>query len=352
MSPDPANQLILERLSVGFPPPEGGRDSVPVLRELSLTLGRGDCLGLVGESGCGKSLTALAILGLLPAGARYLGGRILFDDLGDLLDLGEEQRRLSRGRRLAMIFQEPMSALNPVLTIGFQIRESLRLHRGLRGKAAREVSRELLELVAMPDAPRRLGAYPHELSGGQMQRAMIALALASEPDLLVADEPTTALDVTVQAQILELLSRLRRDLGLTVLLITHDLGVVAQFCERVAVMYAGQVVEEAPVDVLFSRPAHPYTQALLEVMPTLSLAEGSGGEGISGRVPEFHELPSGCSFHPRCPRAFAPCAERDPPVEDLGADQRARCFLYSEGPYSDGPDSDGKRPAEAEAGPR
>jgi peptide/nickel transport system ATP-binding protein len=347
MSLDSAIQLTLDRLSVGFPPAGGDRPTA-VLREVSLTVVRGECLGLVGESGCGKSLTALAILGLLPAGARVLGGRIVFAGLGDLLELDAEERRLSRGRHVAMIFQEPMSALNPVLTIGFQIRESLRLHRGLAGRAARAASRELLNLVAMPDAERRLSSYPHELSGGQGQRAMIALALASEPELLLADEPTTALDVTVQAQILDLLSRLRGELGLTVLLITHDLGVVARTCERVAVMYAGQVVEEASAEKLFRQPAHPYTRALLEVVPSLSVG-GLPGAGIPGRVPEFHDLPAGCTFHPRCPRVFAACREVVPPAEDLGAGHRARCLLYSGGSGSSAKAKPEATPAGAEA---
>ncbi len=323
--------LAIENLSVGFPAGgSAGRQvtgrGVTVLRRLCLEVRTGECLGLVGESGCGKSLTALAVLGLLPPGGRYLGGRVFFDGAGDLLALPADERRRSRGRGIAMIFQEPASALNPVLTIGFQIREVLRLHRALAGRAARRAALALLEQVAMPDPARRLESYPHELSGGQMQRAMIALALAAEPRLLLADEPTTALDVTVQAQILELLGQLRRELDLTVLLISHDLGVVAQCCDRLAVMYAGQIVEEAPVEALYSRPAHPYSQALLAAVPRVGESRPDGG--IPGRVPELGDRPEGCSFHPRCPAVFAPCRRQAPALEDLGDGQRARCFLH------------------------
>lgn len=319
--------LTLEHLSVGFI--SAGGPPLTVLREVSFSLKRGECFGIVGESGCGKSLTALAILGLLPDGARVLGGRIHFDEVGDLLQLGARQRRLTRGSRVGMIFQDPMNAMNPLLTIGFQIRESLRLHRRLRGRQARRVALELLERVAMPDPESRLGSYAHELSGGQRQRAMIALALASEPELLLADEPTTALDVTVQAQILELLAELRRDLGLTVLLITHDLGVVAQDCDRVAVMYAGQVVEQALTSDLFQRPAHPYSRALISMIPRLSGETASGRfTSISGVVPEFSALPAGCSFAPRCSEALDDCSARRPSLVALSGRHRVRCWLH------------------------
>ncbi|HEX9731546.1 MAG TPA: ABC transporter ATP-binding protein [Thermoanaerobaculia bacterium] len=331
MTPDPPETpdlLALHALSVGFA--DGGAGVVPVLRDVSLRLRRGECLGLVGESGCGKSLTALAILGLLPPGGTYLAGRIELAGVGDLRTLPPRAWRRARGRRIAAVFQEPMSCLNPVLTIGFQIAEVLRLHRRLSRRAARRAARELLERVAMPDPEHRLKSYPHELSGGQQQRALIALALASEPELLLADEPTTALDVTVQAQILELLRSLRRELGLTMLLITHDLGVVAQCCERVAVMYAGQVVEEAPAATLFDSPAHPYTRALLAAVPRLSLGGDAPTRGIPGRVPELGALPDGCSFHPRCDRVFGPCRRHSPPLFELAPGQRARCFLHGD----------------------
>ena len=324
MPRETSNQLTLDALTVGFASTGGW---VPVLRDVCFDVRRGECLGLVGESGCGKSLTALAILGLLPEGARQLGGRILLEGPGDLAAMTAGERRRLRGRQIAMIFQEPMNALNPVLTIGFQIGESLSLHRGLSGRTRRRAALELLERVAMPDPERRLASYPHELSGGQRQRAMIALALASEPRLLLADEPTTALDVSVQAQILELLSRLRRELDLTVLLITHDLGVVAQCCQRVAVMYAGQVVEQAPVETLFREPAHPYTRALLDAVPRLS-SRRSAVDGIPGQVPDFAALPEGCSFHPRCPRLLERCRAEPPATIALGPDRQACCHLH------------------------
>jgi ABC-type dipeptide/oligopeptide/nickel transport system ATPase component len=256
--------LAVEGLSVGFDGPEG---IVAVVRELTFEVRRGEILALVGESGSGKTLTALSLLGLLPADARILAGRVELAGSGDLLRLTRRRLRAVRGRRVAMIFQDPSAALNPIFTIGYQIAESLRLHRGLSRRQARREAGELLELVAMPDPYHRLELYPHELSGGQLQRAMTAVALASRPDLLLADEPTTALDVTVQAQVLELLADLRRRLGLAIVLITHDLGVVASLADRVAVMHAGRIVERAPVRELFHHPTHPSTRALLAMGP-------------------------------------------------------------------------------------
>jgi len=256
--------LAVEGLSVGFDGPGG---IVPVVRGVTFEVRRGEILALVGESGSGKTLTALTLLGLLPADARVLAGRVELAGSGDLLQLGRRRLRAVRGRRVAMIFQDPSAALNPLFTIGYQIAESLRLHRGRSRREARREAGELLELVAMPDPHDRLGLYPHELSGGQLQRALIAVALASRPDLLLADEPTTALDVTVQAQVLELLADLRHRLGLAIVLITHDLGVVASLADRVAVMHAGVIVERAPVRELFRRPSHPRTRALLATGP-------------------------------------------------------------------------------------
>ena len=306
-----------------------------VLRRVAFELRRGEILGLVGESGCGKTLTALAILGLLPAAATVTGGRVMLDGEGDLLALDRRRRRQIRGRRMAMVFQEPMSALNPMLSLGFQIGEVLRVHRGMSRRQSLQQARYLLELVAMPDPERRLSSYPHQLSGGQLQRAMIALALASEPDLLLADEPTTALDVTVQAQVLELLLSLQRRLDLTVLLITHDLGVVAQCCDRVVVMYAGEMVEEASVGALFERPAHPYSRALLASVPRLD-GRATSFEGIPGRVPEAGKHPGGCPFHPRCAQVMETCLSRRPqlqPVAGSAAAERhaARCHLLADG---------------------
>ena len=245
----------------------------PVVRGVSFSVGKGEILGLVGESGSGKSLTALSLLGLVPKAARVRGDVRLQGVPGNLLTLPEREIRRVRGGRIGLVFQEPMTAFNPVYTIGFQIVEAVRAHRALSRRAARDEAVRLLERVALPDAGRRLDDYPHQLSGGQRQRAMIAMALAGGPDLLLADEPTTALDVTIQAQILELLETLRADLGLSVLLITHDLAVVAETCDRVLVMQAGEIVEEAGVEALFAAPAHPYTRALLAALPLPSARE-------------------------------------------------------------------------------
>ena len=266
--------LDVRDLEVSFPARAAGRGEAwtPVVRGVSLTVGRGEVVGLVGESGSGKSMTALAVLGLVPPPGRVTGGGVLLDGPDgtvDLLKLDERALRQVRGGRIAMVFQEPATAFNPVYTIGFQIAEAVRTHRRVSRREAREEAARLLERVAVPDARRRLDAYPHQLSGGQRQRAMIAMALAGGPELLLADEPTTALDVTLQAQILELLDELRRDLGLAVLLITHDLGVVAETCDRVVVMNAGRVVETAGVEELFRAPVHPYTRELLAALPRL-----------------------------------------------------------------------------------
>jgi ABC-type dipeptide/oligopeptide/nickel transport system ATPase component len=245
----------------------------PVVRGVSFTIGKGEILGLVGESGSGKSLTALSLLGLVPRTARVRGEVRLEGIEGNLLTLPEREIRRVRGGRIGLVFQEPATAFNPVYTIGFQITEAVRAHRPLSRRAARDEAVRLLERVALPDAARRLDDYPHQLSGGQRQRAMIAMALAGGPDLLLADEPTTALDVTIQAQILELLETLRTDLGLSVLLITHDLAVVAETCDRVLVMQAGEIVEEAGVEALFAAPSHPYTRMLLAAIPRLETLE-------------------------------------------------------------------------------
>jgi len=306
----------------------GGAPPTEVVRNVSFHLDDGEMVGLVGESGCGKTLTALALLRLLPPRLRVTGGRVLLDGV-DLLALDEAQMRRVRGRRVGMIFQEPASALNPVLSIGFQIAEAVRAHRPVSRQEARRRAVELLDRVALADAARRLDDYPHQLSGGQQQRVVIAMALAAEPRILLADEPTTALDVTVQAQILDLLAGLRRDLGLTVLLVTHDLAVVAETCDRVLVMYAGELVEEAPAADLFAHPAHPYTSALLATLPRLGRPLPRGHlPTIRGRVPDAAEPPPGCPFHPRCERAFAACSRRHPPLYALRGGRRARCLLH------------------------
>ncbi len=330
--------LRIEGLSVAFPGRRGG-DVVErqVVRGLDLELRRGELLGVVGESGCGKTMTALAVMGLLPPPGRVSSGRIVLAG-EELTALPEREMRRRRGSRVAMVFQEPMSALNPVFTVGSQVAEAVRAHREVSRAEAREKAVDLLRRVSLADPGRRAAAYPHELSGGQRQRVMIAIALAGEPDVLLADEPTTALDVTVQAEILELLDGLRRDLGLAVLLITHDLAVVGQTCDRVVVMYAGQGVEEASAAALFESPAHPYSEALVASLPRLGRPVPRGKlPVIPGRVPEPGALPPGCAFHPRCPHAMEVCPRRPPEMyvpQRREADpvaRRARCFLHAPG---------------------
>ena len=324
----PGPLLAVDNLSVAFP---GAAGDVEVVRRLSFEIAPGEFLGLVGESGCGKSITALALLRLVPGPGRITGGRILLDG-EDLRQRDEKSMRQVRGGRIGMVFQEPATALNPVLSVGFQIAEAVRVHHPVSRREARDEAARLLELVAIPAPRQRLKDYPHQLSGGQRQRVMIAIALAARPDLVIADEPTTALDVTVQAQILELLESLRQKLGLAVLLITHDLAVVAETCDRVVVMYAGQAVEEAPVPRLFAGPAHPYTRGLLAAVPRLGgAARGGDLLTIPGQVPEPGRLPAGCAFHPRCAEVVDECRHQVPPIYDLGEGQRARCFLHRPG---------------------
>jgi oligopeptide/dipeptide ABC transporter ATP-binding protein len=303
--------LAVERLSVSF---QGEQGAARVVDDLSLAIGARRIVGLVGESGCGKSVTAKAIMRLLPVPpARIEAGRVLLEG-EDLLALDEGAMRGVRGNRIGMIFQEPMTSLNPTLAVGFQIGEALRLHRSASRALTRAHVLDLLRLVGFGAPERRLGQYPHELSGGLRQRVMIAMALACRPKLLIADEPTTALDVTIQAQILELLLRLRDELGMAILLITHDLGVVAEYADEVVVMYAGKRVEWAGVQALFQAPRHPYTRGLLDCMPRLA---GSAGRlrAISGTVPAPGERPPGCPFVARCPRALPRCAAEFPPLE-------------------------------------
>jgi oligopeptide/dipeptide ABC transporter ATP-binding protein len=321
--------LAIEDLSVGFDTPEGFARAV---EGVNLTIAPGETLGLVGESGCGKSVTSLSVLGLIPSPpGRIESGRILFEK-NDLLSLPNERLRHIRGRKIAMIFQEPMTSLNPVLTVGRQVAEPLMVHRGLSKQEAYGEAATWLEKVKIPAAAKRLGDYPHQLSGGMRQRVMIAMAMVCRPKLLIADEPTTALDVTIQAQILSLMLWLREQLGTALLLITHDLGVIAQMADRVGVMYAGRVVEEASVADLFDRPAHPYTQGLLRSMPRLQ--DRSGGRPrrlreIKGTVPRLTEMPAGCSFADRCPNVLARCREAPPPAFRVGDNQSARCWLHA-----------------------
>jgi peptide/nickel transport system ATP-binding protein len=289
----------------------------------------GETLAIVGESGCGKSVTSMSILRLLPMPpARIAGGRIEFDGR-NLLDLSEPEMRKVRGNAISMIFQEPMTSLNPVLTIGRQIAEALVLHRGMNEKAALTRAAEMLRKVHIPEAERRLKQYPHELSGGMRQRVMIAMALACGPRLLIADEPTTALDVTIQAQILELMRELRDDTGASIILITHDLGVVAEIAHRVVVMYAGRKVEEAPIAELFASPRHPYTRGLLGSMPHLGDSVNETGKRlveIPGMVPSLKDPAPGCLFAPRCPNATERCTREAPPLELHAARHWAACW--------------------------
>jgi peptide/nickel transport system ATP-binding protein len=318
--------LAVEDLKTHFFTSEG---TVHALDGVSFAIAPGETLGIVGESGCGKSVTALSILRLLPRkGARVVGGRVLFEGR-DLLPLPEGEMRKIRGNRIAMIFQEPMTSLNPVHTIGAQIAEAVRIHQRLSPAAARARAADMLRLVHIPDAPHRLADYPHQFSGGMRQRAMIAMALACNPKLLIADEPTTALDVTIQAQILRLMLELKERIGAAIMLITHDLGVVAETCQRIIVMYAGRTVEEASVLELFDRPAHPYTRGLLASIPHRSSANRRLAE-IPGTVPSLREPIAGCAFAPRCPIAIDRCRSEAPPMLALAPGHRAACFRAAE----------------------
>jgi len=318
--------LEVENLRVTFPGADGRR--VAAVDGVSFGLSRGETLALVGESGCGKSLTALSLLRLVPTPGRIEPeSRIRLGD-ADVLGLEGAALRAIRGRRIGMIFQDPMTSLDPVFRVGDQIAEGILAHFPVSKRQARERAITLLRDVGIPDPSVRADAFPHQLSGGMRQRVMIAIALAAEPEILVADEPTTALDVTVQAQILEVLDGLRTARGMAVLLITHDLGIVAGRADRVAVMYAGQIVEEAPTAGLFARPSHPYTQGLFESIPRLT-GPVERLRPIPGTVPSATAWPSGCRFRPRCPHAFEPCG-REPPVHEVAPDQRMRCWLESE----------------------
>ncbi|MBA3368774.1 MAG: ABC transporter ATP-binding protein [Geodermatophilaceae bacterium] len=329
MSVQPASaQPLLEvrdlRVSFG----EGESERVAV-HGVSLTVREGETVALVGESGCGKSLTSLALLKLTPGGSSATAD-VLSLDGDDLTGLDEDQMSNIRGKRIAMVFQNPMSALNPVLTIGHQITEVLRRHMGLRGKAARARAVEMLELVEMPDPASRVNQYPHQMSGGMRQRAMIAVALSAGPDLLIADEPTTALDVTLQAQVMDLLQRLQKELGMAVLLISHDLGVVAEVADEVNVMYAGRIVERADARTLFREPAHPYTRALLQTVRDLESADTVDLAPIPGAPPALGQVIPGCSFAPRCPLVFDRCHVESPPLRTVGPNHEAACHIAEE----------------------
>ncbi len=313
--------LEVRELSIGFDSEEG---HLPIVRELSFSIARGESLALVGESGCGKSITALAIMGLIDPPGRVTGGSVRLRG-EELTAKSDAELQGVRGRRIGMVFQEPMTSLNPVLTVGDQIGEVLRRHLGLDRGAERARVLELLDRVGLPAAERRIDQYPHELSGGMKQRIMIAMALACEVDLLIADEPTTALDVTIQAQILRLLERLRQESGMSLLLITHNLGVVAHHADRIIVMYAGEMAEEAGVRQLFRKAQHPYTQALLASLPDARHA-GQPLASIRGTVPQPRDFPAGCRFATRCGEVLERCASERPTVTGLDSGHRVACW--------------------------
>jgi oligopeptide/dipeptide ABC transporter ATP-binding protein len=297
---------------------------VRVVEVVDLKIDRGEIVGLVGESACGKTMTALSIIRLLPNPGRIVDGEIWFEK-ENLIEKSEPEMRKIRGNRISMIFQEPMSSLNPVLTIGEQIAEAIKWHQGLSNARARSKAVEMLELVGIPAPAAKVSEYPHQLSGGMRQRVMIAMALACKPALLIADEPTTALDVTIQAQILRLLESLTRELGTSVLLISHDFGIIAEICDQVAVMYAGSIVEHASAKVLFSNSCHPYTRGLLNSIPRVDI-NVERLEIIKGTVPNPAQPPTGCRFHPRCPITKEICRLREPPMMEIESGHWMRCW--------------------------
>ncbi len=314
--------LKVDRLTTAFETPAG---TVRAVDDVSFAVARGETVALVGESGCGKSVTALSILRLVPPPGRIVSGTILLDG-SDLRALPEREMRAVRGARISLIFQEPMAALNPVFSIGDQVAEAMIVHGRASRRKARLRAIDLLTAVRIPDPARTARAYPHQLSGGMRQRALIAMALACQPSLVIADEPTTALDVTIQAEILDLLREMKTTHGLSLLLITHDLGIVAEMADRVLVMYAGRIVEESPVRTLFAAPAHPYTTGLLASV--VGRPDGRRLPAIDGTVPNLAALPPGCAFAPRCERAIATCNTGAPPRFEIGADRAVRCHLF------------------------
>jgi oligopeptide/dipeptide ABC transporter ATP-binding protein len=317
--------LAVENLKTHFHMKEG---LVPAVDDVSFVVHRSESVGLVGESGCGKSVTSLSILRLIPEPpGRIASGKVLLEG-EDLLAKSTQEMRQIRGNKISMVFQEPMSSLNPVLTVGRQISEVFELHQGLDPKRARDKVVESLRMVGIPSPERRCREYPHQLSGGMRQRVMIAMALACRPKLLIADEPTTALDVTIQAQILDILKELKAELGMSILMITHDLGIIAEISERIIIMYAGKIVEEAPARRLFDSPQHPYTQGLLASIPSRNEHRGLLAT-IPGSVPRPTQFPKGCRFHPRCLHARSACKVREPPLLEMEVGSRVRCWLYA-----------------------
>ena len=328
--PQPAEPLVrVDRLRTWFDTDDG---VVKAVDDVSLAIPRGKTLGLVGESGCGKSVTALSIIRLISPPGRIAGGQITLRGNGDRLvlnELPEAQMRRIRGARISMIFQEPMTSLNPVFTIGSQIVEAIRLHQEVDAQEARRRAIELLVKVRIPEPQRRIDQYPHEFSGGMRQRAMIAMALSCHPELLIADEPTTALDVTIQAQILDLLRKLQEEEGLSILVITHDLGIIAEMADEVVVMYASKVAEQAPIAELFAHPLHPYTQGLFQSRPRTDRKDEKL-LAIPGMVPSPLRFPTGCKFHPRCPLAQGICKTAEPELRQLAPGHFARCHFAGE----------------------
>lgn len=315
--------MEIKDLRVRFKAEEG---YVSVVNGVSFTIEKGETLAIVGESGSGKSITSLSIMGILPSSGEIYDGEINFKEK-NLRKLSKKEYRAIRGNEIAMIYQEPMTALNPVFTIGFQLSEALILHQGLSKKDARQKSIEMLELVGIPNAQRTISLFPHQLSGGMRQRVVIAMALSCKPKLLIADEPTTALDVTIQAQILTLLRNLKKELDTSVLMITHDLGVVAEIADKVIVMYAGEIVEEAPVYELFENPVHPYTKGLISSIPKIHRKKKNTEDlyTIEGTVPNPSAMPTGCKFHPRCPLADEQCVQVHPELEYINSFHAKRC---------------------------
>ena len=325
---DSSHLLQIDELKTYFHTFEGTAKAVD---DVTFSLDRGEVLGVVGESGCGKSVTAQSVMRLIPEPpGKIVHGQILFDGT-DIVKLTMEQMRSIRGDRISMIFQEPMTSLNPVYTIGNQISEMFMLHEKRSKRESWDLSIEMLQKVQIPAPEKRVHEYPHQLSGGMRQRAMIAMALACNPEILIADEPTTALDVTIQAQILDLMMQLKADYETAIMMITHDLGVIAEIAQRVVVMYAGKVVEEGMTEAIFEDPKHPYTQGLLKSIPKLGARSKHGRDRlreISGIVPSLYKLPPGCSFFPRCTEAMGVCKEKPPEMVDTGWGHRVRCWLY------------------------